>query len=355
MVVSINSESHKDEFSALLKATIEELNNHAKASLSNLSKLKGNMLEPYVHNVMSEIAVGTTFESSIELISGQKFPDIVANRFYGVEVKSTTQNHWRTTGNSVLESTRVEDVERIFMLFGKLAAPIEFKCRPYEECLSEIVVTHSPRYLVDMNLQDGNTIFNKMNISYDNLRREPYPIKSIVNYYKSKLKPGQDMWWIDQEENVSSSSLVIDIWNSLNITNRNIIRNKAMAFFPEIFGNNGDKFSRFALWLITKEAIVCPNIRDIFTAGGRGSIVINGASYEDIPQVLLKLMSSISDIIQIINETSVDELSEYWGIKTNDSHKINDWINLVINYSSKTMQGANVDLKKMILESISSR
>ncbi|WP_212744209.1 hypothetical protein [Maribacter sp. ACAM166] len=59
---------------------------------------------------MTDLAVGSEFENSIELIGGQKFPDIVAKKFYGIEVKTTTQNHWKTTGNSVLESTRVDDV-----------------------------------------------------------------------------------------------------------------------------------------------------------------------------------------------------------------------------------------------------
>jgi hypothetical protein len=37
--------------------------------------------------------------------------------------KTTTKNHWKTTGNSVLEGTRIDSVERIFMLFAKLASP----------------------------------------------------------------------------------------------------------------------------------------------------------------------------------------------------------------------------------------
>lgn len=93
---------------------------------------------------MSELAQGTSFEGTIVEWDGRRFPDIVANKFYGIEVKTTTKNHWKTTGNSVLESTRIEDVERIFMLFGKLGKPIEFRGRAYEECLSEVVVTHSP-------------------------------------------------------------------------------------------------------------------------------------------------------------------------------------------------------------------
>lgn len=116
--------------------------------------------------------MGQHFENTIELIGGQKFPDIVANKYYGIEVKTTTQNHWKTTGNSVLEGTRVDDVERIYMLFAKLASPIEFRCRPYEEVLSEVVVTHSPRYLIDMNLKVGNTIFDKIKMPYDTLRKK---------------------------------------------------------------------------------------------------------------------------------------------------------------------------------------
>jgi hypothetical protein len=106
----------------------------------------------------------------------------------GVEVKTTKQNHWTTTGNSVLESTRVDGIERIFMLFGKMVNPVEFKCRPYEDCLSDVVVTHSPRYLINMNLQAGQTIFDKLDIPYDTLRNNPNPLKPITDYYRQFLK-----------------------------------------------------------------------------------------------------------------------------------------------------------------------
>jgi hypothetical protein len=160
MIVSTNPHPEKNEFDSLLGSTISELNAHAKNSSKKVSTLIGRNLEPYVKDLMTDLAKGTTFENSIELIGGQKFPDIVAKKYYGIEVKTTTQNHWKTTGNSVLESTRVDNVERIFMLFAKLASPVEFRCRPYEEVLSEVVVTHSPRYLIDMNLEKGNTIFD---------------------------------------------------------------------------------------------------------------------------------------------------------------------------------------------------
>ena len=180
MVVSVNPEPSHNELNLLINSTIDELNAHAMKAPKKMEQLRGNRLEPYVQAVMTDLAVGSKFENSIELIGGQKFPDIVVKKYYGIEVKTTTQNHWKTTGNSVLESTRVGDVERIFMLFGKLGSPIEFRARAYEECLSEVEVTHSPRYLIDMNLEKGKTIFDKINISYDTLRKKQNPIKPII-------------------------------------------------------------------------------------------------------------------------------------------------------------------------------
>jgi hypothetical protein len=350
MVVSVNSEPHKNEFNTLLNSTIIELNAHAIKSPKKIEQLKGNKLEPYVGDVMTELAVGTAFENSIEVIGGQKFPDIIANKFYGIEVKTTTQNHWKTTGNSVLESTRVEDVERIFMLFGKLGEPIEFKCRAYEECLSEVVVTHSPRYLIDMNLEKGKTIFDKINTPYDTLRQKNNPIKSITDYYKSKLKPGQDLWWIQDTE--QASNLVINIWNNLNQKEKQEIKNRAMVYFPEVFSNRGDKFSRLAIWLVTRESIVCPNIRDLFTAGGKDNYLIKNKTYKNIPRVYIKLFENINSVLEILINTSAIDLSEYWNKKTSENKKIMDWIDLV-SMNSKTVQGArHLDLKQMLNELI---
>ncbi|EAQ50870.1 hypothetical protein [Leeuwenhoekiella blandensis] len=299
---------------------------------------------------MSELAIGTPFENSIELIGGQKFPDIVAKKFYGIEVKSTTQNHWKTTGNSVMESTRVEDVERIFMLFGKLGKPIEFKCRAYEECLSEVVVTHSPRYLIDMNLEKGKTIFDKIKTPYDTLRKKKNPIKPITEYYKSKLKPGQDLWWIQDTE--QASNLVIDIWNNLSRTDKQQIKNRAMVCFPEVFSNRSDKFARLIIWLVTRESIVCPNVRDLFTAGGKDDYLIKNKTYKDIPRVFIKLFDNIDSVLEVLINTSSLELAEYWDIKTTEKKKIMDWIDLIA-FNSKSVQGANhLDIKKMLTELI---
>jgi len=75
--------------------------------------------------------VGTIFENQIELVSGQKFPDIVAyinqNKAFGVEVKTTKQKKWKSTGSSIFEGTRVPNVENIYLLFGKGCVSFQLK------------------------------------------------------------------------------------------------------------------------------------------------------------------------------------------------------------------------------------
>lgn len=63
-------------------------------------------------NVMKELCGRTPFRAEeIRLVSAQYFPDIIAEKYYGVEVKSTKENHWTSTGSSIVESTRDKNVE----------------------------------------------------------------------------------------------------------------------------------------------------------------------------------------------------------------------------------------------------
>jgi hypothetical protein len=350
MIISSNSASEKEEFQNLLHSTLLELNRIAKTP-KDWNLLKGDKLEPFIEKIMIEQAVGTLFENSIECTSAQDFPDIVAKKYYGVEVKSTTSNHWKTTGNSVLESTRKDGVERIYMLFGKLGKPIEFRCRPYEECLSEVVVTHSPRYLIDMNLPEGSTIFDKMKIGYDELRKKSNPLKSVVDYYKSKLNPGQDIWWLDKGEE-KASDFIIKIWNELSSREKLALKRMGMTFFPELFSNGSDKFGRLAIWLVTRKAIVCPNVRDLFTAGGKNNITVAGKRYSDVPRIIITLVENISFIISIIKETEAAILTDHWRFKTSEKTKIEDWIKLVTLQAKTIHDASHLNINEIIKRAV---
>lgn len=231
-------------------------------------------LEKEVLSAMKEQCKGTSFlPDDIQLVSGQRFPDIIASKHFGVEVKSTKENKWVSTGSSIVESTRIEDVNHIYMLFGKLGGkPIEFKCKPYHNCLYDIAVTHSPRYLIDMEITQERTIFSKMGIEYDKFRLSEDPISTVRSYYLEKIKKEKRMampWWIGSET-VTSPTLRLWSGRSLDQEKQNIYKAQILILFPtEICNSNYD---RATLWLCIRHSIINTHFRDLFTAGGQVQI-----------------------------------------------------------------------------------
>ena len=231
-------------------------------------------LDKEVLSAMKEQCKGTSFlPDDIQLVSGQRFPDIIASKHFGVEVKSTKENKWVSTGSSIVESTRIEDVNHIYMLFGKLGGkPIEFKCKPYYNCLYDIAVTHSPRYLIDMEITQERTIFSKMGIEYDKFRLSEDPISTVRSYYLEKIKKEKRMampWWIGSET-VTSPTLRLWSGRSLDQEKQNIYKAQLLILFPtEICNSNYD---RATLWLCIRHSIINTHFRDLFTAGGQVQI-----------------------------------------------------------------------------------
>lgn len=296
MIVSVNPTPSLGEFKSLMTRTDALLNQDALARPKYYAKRGGNPLEEDVKAALDECAKGTPFANTIELISGHKFPDIIAANLYGVEVKSTKDDHWTSTGSSILESTRVPGIERIYMTFGKLGGnPIEFLSRPYEECLYDIAVTHMPRYLINMKLKKGETIFDKMGIPYDELRVSDNPFAPISKYYRSRLREGESLWWAGDsgEETVSAT---IRLWKNVSSDEKKRFTVFGCLNYPEIFGGNYD---RYALWL-TSQGVVDPHIRDQFSAGGQEPMRLSDYSVVKFPGVYRRIKDNLDYFIHLM-------------------------------------------------------
>lgn len=297
MIVSVNSKPSLSEFKSLMVCANTLLNEDALKRPEYYVTRGGNPLEDDVKSALEECAKGTPFENTIEKVSGQKFPDIVAAKFYGVEVKSTKENHWTSTGSSILETTRLSDIERIYMTFGKLGGnPIEFLSKPYEECLYGIAVTHMPRYLINMRLHEGETIFDKIGIPYDELRKMDNPIVPVSKYYRSRLKPGESLWWAGDsaDETVSAT---IKLWKNVCPEEKRRHTVYGCVNFPEVFGGDYD---RYALWL-TSQGVVDPHIRDQFSAGGQEAMVMPDGSQLRFPGVFRRVKNNMDYFIYLMS------------------------------------------------------
>lgn len=79
-------------FADLMRKTEFCLNENAKRSVLEYKNLTAAQLESVSLAAIQQSCEGTPFRyDEIKLISGLKFPDIIAETYYGVEVKSTNE------------------------------------------------------------------------------------------------------------------------------------------------------------------------------------------------------------------------------------------------------------------------
>lgn len=319
-----------DCFAKLMSKTEMILNQKALVHVDQYKNLTPSALETVSKETIQLACQDTPFNpDNVILVSGHKFPDIVADGFYGVEVKSTNKDHWTSTGSSIVESTRIDTVENIYMLFGKLGGtPAEFRCRPYQDVMCDIAVTHSPRYLIDMTLEKGETIFDKLNYPYDKLRTSPEAIDKVKQYYKNKAKKQGDQmpWWIDDSD-TDPIGMNVRLWNSLPVIERNHLKAQMLVLYPEIVNSN---YGNAAMWLASAKGVVNPSFRDIISAGGRiytldGRYIENG-----IPKVW-KTLAQIFPLIKeyLKNDTVIYPYIKEYNPDIISDNMLNKWIEQV--------------------------
>ena len=300
-VYNKNKQVALQEFDSLMHKTSAYMNETAR-NTSHYVGCDSKLLEKETVIAMKEQCKYTLFKpDDIQLISGQRFPDIVAANHFGVEVKSTKENKWVSTGSSIVESTRVENVNHIYMLFGKLGGnPVEFKCKPYQNCLYDIAVTHSPRYLIDMEISQDKTIFSKMGIEYDKFRLSENPINTVRTYYLKKIKEEKRTampWWIS-DDTVTSPTLRFWKVGTFDKEEQNLYKAKLLILFPsEICNSNYD---RATLWLCVRHSIINTHFRDLFTAGGQ--IQIEGYY---CPAIIKRILNLAPTVKQLLSEHKI--------------------------------------------------
>ncbi len=344
MIVAHNKD--EETFTQLLSKSISQLEKESSARAEYYLNRGGVDFEKDVYGFVNDNAKNTVFEGNIELISGQRFPDIVAyvnkNKAYGLEVKTTKSNKWKTVGSSIFEGTRVDNIQNIHLLFGKLSNPIEFKCKKYEECLYDVAITHSPRYLIDMNITKQESIFAKIGVEYNELRKLDNPFKPIKRFLRKDLKEGEDIWWVDNDKDIVK--LEIRLWHNLTLDKKEELRILALSHFPILLSNNSKKYLRLSTWLVSRFGIVNHALRDTFTAGGQ--IKIQGVMF---PQIFKYLVSDLNNIITNIDKIQEDDIGYYWEMDMPTANKIDEWKKQCLLHCKNSLNKTQFDVIKELL------
>lgn len=228
----------------------------------------------------------------------------------------------------------------------------EFMCKPYQQCLSNIAVTHAPRYLIDMNLNLEDNIFSKMQTEYDDFRLLPEAekITKVRQYYmgKAKAEGKYDMpWWMGE-----TTSVNLSFYNDLPISQKNDIFVRACILFKSIYEKDSNKrYRQISMWLCNGYSLLCPNMRDFFSAGGRVS-VINGKAlekpYPHIVEEILKYHKRIKALLCHPDEEILWGIQDYWDFKYNKYDLYDSWLNMVESCFRVNPQLAEVPIRSLL-------
>ena len=255
----------------------------------------------------------------------QAFLDIALGRF-GVEVKFTLNDSWRSVANSVLETNRIESVKQVYLVFGKMGGVPEVRWSHYEKCVIHVRTSHVPRF--EVALGADRSLFDLMAVGYDAFRPLPMEekMRHIRGYARSRLKKGERLWWLEDSEDAEHAlPIQARLYTSLNRDEKTRLRAEAALLCPGIVSSSRsrNKYDDVVLYLLTYHGVICHQARDLFSAGSvadpknkkRGGIYIERA---------LKLVESEMEKAALEMDDAL--FVEYWGESVAPKERIARWL-----------------------------
>ena len=263
----------------------------------------------------------------------QAFPDIAIDQF-GIEVKFTTNDTWRSVANSVLESNRVNGIEKIYIVFGKMGGIPDVRWARYEECVMHVRTSHVPRFEVEIGAQQS--LFEQMGVSYDAFRSLDIHEKMqyIRSYARSRLKAGERLWWLeDSPEEEHTLPIQARLYTGLSTEEKQRLRAEAVLLCPRIVssGRSRNKYDDVVLFLLTYHGVLCHQARDLFSAGS----VANPANDDEGGLYIERAIKLIESEIEIAaNDIDDDLIIEYWGCSVLPKDRIREWLRRADSYAT---------------------
>lgn len=257
----------------------------------------------------------------------QAFPDIALGE-YGVEVKFTLADTWKSIANSIQESQRVQDVRYIYIVFGKMGGKPEVRWGSYEQSVVHVRTSHVPRFEVEMPAQGMNgrtSLFDLMGVSYEDFSRMDIHEKMRhVRAYAKKIHPNERLWWMGEDEE-HSLPINIRLYTNLSPEEKARFRAEALLLCPDILksGRTRNKYDDAVMFLLSYHGVLCHQARDMFSAGSvanpdnddKGGLYIERA---------VKLLES--DLKEAARTMDGALFREYWGQDVPPEDRIGEWL-----------------------------
>lgn len=321
----------QEAFECLLNEICDRLTAEAKEELF----LNSRNFESRVRALVIAEFIGT--DTLIEADpAAQSFPDIAVGKF-GIEVKHTTNDTWRSVANSVLESNRNKCVEGIYIVFGKMGGIPKVRWGRYENCVMHVRTSHVPRFEIEVFPQPEQSLFQQMGVGYEDFRTSPMELKMqhIRVYARGRLKKGERLWWLEDAVDSPEHTLPIQarLYTKLKKAEKTRLRAEAVLLSPSVVssGRSKDKYDDVVMYLLTYHGVLCHQARDLFSAGSVANPNNDDVGGNYIRRALILLESEM-----LVAAAAMDDalFIEYWGKSVAESERIPEWLQRADEYAT---------------------
>lgn len=318
-----------EEFEELLDAVVAQLTLEARQNAFASSKT----FENRVRNVIEDLGRRYGRVDAIDYDPHPyAFPDIAIGE-YGVEVKFTTNNTWRSVANSVFETFRKQDTIYIYVIFGKMGGLPEVKWARYGDCVIHVRTSHVPRF--ELEIDASSSLFAKMGITYSEFAALPIEgkMRFIREYARGRLKEGERLWWLEEKpEQEHSLPIQVRLYMDLPVEEKRTLRAEATLLSPRVVAPSGtkNKYTDVALFLLTYHGVLVPQARDLFSAG---SVALKGDPTRGglyVARALMELEDAMTEAALRMEDAL---FVEYWGESIPPDRRIARWLELADGYA----------------------
>jgi hypothetical protein len=257
----------------------------------------------------------------------QVFPDIKLSPF-GIEVKFTENDTWRSVANSVFEGTRSEDVEDIYVIFGKMGGAPEARWGRYEDVVMHVRTSHVPRFELEMGATEP--LFAKFGIPYPEFAKLGIHEKMvhIRAYARGRLREGERLWWLDEGEDGDDQHtlpLQVRLYMHLPQEEKRRLRAEGALLCPQICAGSRarTKYSDVVMYILTVHGVLCPQARDLFSAG---SVALRADETRGGKYIARALMDIEKEMRVAARDLDDALFVEYWGRNYPVQDRIRVWL-----------------------------
>ena len=253
------------------------------------------------------------------------FPDILIGEF-GIELKHTTGDSWRTVGNSVFEGGRGEGIRHIYVVMGKMGGIPAVRWSRYADAIIHVRTSHRPRFEIEIDSE--RSLFTEIGVSYDEFQEadEAEKMKYIRAYARARLGPNERLWWLPESEDPEHSlPIQVRLYVNLDQDEKRRLRGEATLLCPKVArpSRAKGKYDDVANFLLTYRGVLASQARDLFSAGSVAHKRDDSRGGHYMTRAIADIEAEMREAAQYLED---DLFIEYWEESCPPDERIDRWL-----------------------------